>query len=118
MHNYKELKVWQKSIDLTVKVYQISMQFPDSERFNLTSQSRRCSVSVPSNIAEGAGRNTNGEFAHFLGIASSSSYELEIIFQTARRRFSFGKYESLLHGRKSEQMVCARFVGCFRCAES
>jgi four helix bundle protein len=85
MHNYKELKVWQKSIDLTVKTYKISMQFPDSERFNLTSQSRRCSVSVPSNIAEGAGRNTNGEFGHFLGIASGSSYELETQMIVAKR---------------------------------
>ena len=61
------------------------MQFPDSERFNLTSQSRRCSVSVPSNIAEEAGRNTNGEFAHFLGIAGGSSYELETQMIVAER---------------------------------
>jgi four helix bundle protein len=85
MHNYKELKVWQKSIDLTVNIYKISMHFPDSERFNLTSQSRRCSVSISSNIAEGAGRNSKGEFAHFLGIASGSSYELETQMIIAQR---------------------------------
>ena len=77
MHQFKELKVWQKSIDVTVKVYKISSQFPDSERFNLISQVRRSAVSIPSNIAEGAGRNTNGEFVQFLGISNGSSYELE-----------------------------------------
>jgi four helix bundle protein len=85
MHNYKELTVWQKSIDLTVKVYKLTVQFPDNERFNLTSQSRRCSVSVPSNIAEGAGRNSKNEFAHFLGISSGSSYELETQMIIAQR---------------------------------
>ena len=85
MHNYKELKVWQKSIDVTVKVYKISGQFPDSERFNLISQTRRSAVSIPSNIAEGAGRNTNGEFNHFLGISSGSSYELETQMIVAQR---------------------------------
>ena len=77
MHQFKELKVWQKSIDVSVKVYKISSQFPDSERFNLISQVRRSAVSIPSNIAEGAGRNTNGEFVQFLGISNGSSYELE-----------------------------------------
>jgi four helix bundle protein len=85
MHNYKELKVWQKSIDLTVKTYKLSVQFPDSERFNLISQVRRCSVSIPSNIAEGAGRNSKNEFAHFLGISSVSSYELETQMIVAQR---------------------------------
>ena len=85
MHNYKELKVWQKSIDVTVKVYKISSQFPDSERFNLISQTRRSTVSIPSNIAEGVGRNTNGEFNHFLGISSGSSFELETQMVVAQK---------------------------------
>ena len=77
MHNIKELKIWQKSIDLAVKVYEISSKFPTDERFGLVSQTRRCAVSVPSNISEGAGRNTKGEFRQFLGIANGSSYELQ-----------------------------------------
>lgn len=77
MHNIKELKVWQKSIDLAVKVYEISAKFPSDERFGLISQTRRCAVSIPSNISEGAGRNTKGEFKQFLGIANGSSYELQ-----------------------------------------
>jgi len=77
MHNIKELKIWQKAIDLAVKVYEISSKFPADERFGLVSQTRRCAVSVPSNISEGAGRNTKREFRQFLGIANGSSYELQ-----------------------------------------
>ncbi|MGB4773853.1 MAG: four helix bundle protein [Daejeonella sp.] len=77
MHNIKELKIWNKAIDLAVKIYSITTHFPNDERFGLISQTRRCAVSVPSNIAEGAGRNTKGEFKQFLAIANGSSYELQ-----------------------------------------
>jgi four helix bundle protein len=77
MHNYKELNVWKRSIKLTVEVYKLSKLFPSDEKFGLTSQIRKCSVSVPSNIAEGAGRRTDGEFVNFLGIAHGSICELE-----------------------------------------
>jgi four helix bundle protein len=77
MHNLKELKIWNKAIDLTVDVYKATANFPADERFGLTSQSRRSAVSIPSNIAEGAGRNSNKEFNNFLGIANGSSYELQ-----------------------------------------
>lgn len=77
MHNIKELKVWRKAIDLAVKVYEFSSKFPQEERFGLISQCRRCAVSISSNISEGAGRNTRGEFRQFLGIANGSSYELQ-----------------------------------------
>lgn len=77
MHNYKELNVWKRSIKLTVQVYKMSQKFPVEERFGLISQIRRCAVSVPSNIAEGAGRRTDGEFVNFLGIAHGSICELE-----------------------------------------
>ena len=76
MHNFQELLVWQRSMDITEKVYKISVDFPKEEKYGLTSQIRRSAVSIPSNIAEGAGRNTNGEFKNFLGIASGSSNEL------------------------------------------
>jgi four helix bundle protein len=77
MHNLKELKIWNKAIDLTVDVYKATANFPSDERFGLISQSRRSAVSIPSNIAEGAGRNSNKEFNNFLGIANGSSYELQ-----------------------------------------
>ncbi|MGJ8593411.1 MAG: four helix bundle protein [Aquaticitalea sp.] len=76
MHRFEELKIWQKAMDVTENCYRISANFPTEEKFNLTSQVRRSAVSIPSNIAEGAGRNSNGEFKQFLGIANGSSYEL------------------------------------------
>ena len=63
-------------MDIAVKTYLLSADFPKEEKFGLTSQIRRSAVSVPSNIAEGAGRNTKGEFKNFFGIASGSTYEL------------------------------------------
>lgn len=77
MHNIKELKIWNKAIDLAMKIYDLSAKFPSDERFGLISQIRRCAISIPSNISEGAGRNTKGEFKQFLGIANGSCYELQ-----------------------------------------
>ncbi len=76
MHRFEELKIWQKAMDITEKCYIASKNFPTEEKYGLTSQLRRSAVSIPSNISEGAGRNTNGEFKQFLGIANGSSYEL------------------------------------------
>lgn len=64
-------------MDLSYLIYGLTKEFPSDERFGLVSQMRRCSVSIASNIAEGAGRNTNGEFRQFLGIAQGSAFELE-----------------------------------------
>jgi four helix bundle protein len=77
MNRFKELKVWQKSVDIVVDVYRLTAKFPQNERFGLISQIQRAAVSIPSNIAEGAGRNNKGEFNQFLGIANGSSFELE-----------------------------------------
>ncbi len=77
MHRFKELEVWKRSVKLAKAIYHLTQGFPSSERFGLISQLNRCSVSIPSNIAEGAGRNTNGEFNQFLGISTGSLYELE-----------------------------------------
>lgn len=76
MHRFEELKIWQKAMNIAEKSYHISSNFPKEEKYNLTSQIRRSAISIPSNIAEGAGRNTNGEFKQFLGISNGSSFEL------------------------------------------
>ncbi len=77
MHNYKELTVWQRSVDLATAIYKSTSGFPRSELYGITSQIRRCAVSISSNIAEGAGRSTDRDFVRFLHIANGSSYELE-----------------------------------------
>lgn len=77
MNNYKELKVWKIAMELTMDVYAVAKKFPEDEKFGLKSQIQRSAVSVPSNIAEGAGRGSKKEFSNFLSISLSSSYELE-----------------------------------------
>ena len=77
MHDYKKLEVWQESVSLVTEIYLLTNNFPDKEKFGLISQINRSSVSIPSNIAEGAGRLSKNEFVQFLGYAIASSYELE-----------------------------------------
>lgn len=77
MHRYKELHVWKKAIDLAVEVYRITEKLPSEEKYGLISQMNKSAVSIPSNIAEGAGRNGKKEFDNFLGIALGSSFELD-----------------------------------------
>lgn len=77
MHRYKELKLWQKSIELVSEIYKLTATSLEHEKFNLTSLINRAAVSIPSNIAEGAGRNSDKEFLRFLAIAHGSTYELD-----------------------------------------
>jgi len=77
MHNLQDLKIWNKATDLAVAIYNATANYPSDEKFGLTSQIRRAAVSIPSNIAEGAGRNSKKDFCNFLGIANGSSYELQ-----------------------------------------
>jgi len=82
---HKRLKAWQLGMDIAVDVYKTSERFPAEERFGLTSQMRRSGVSVPSNVAEGAGRNTKKEFINFLHIAQGSLSELDTQLELSRR---------------------------------
>ncbi|MFV7236695.1 MULTISPECIES: four helix bundle protein [Flavobacterium] len=77
MNYFKELKVWQKAIELVTETYLKTTSFPKEEIYGLTSQIRRCAVSIPSNIAEGCGRKTNKDFSNFLGISLGSAFEFE-----------------------------------------
>ena len=79
MHNFKELKVWQKARRLVKEIYLILKSFPEDEKYGIVSQIKRASVSIPANIAEGTGRNTNNDFSRFLDIATGSSFELETL---------------------------------------
>ncbi|WP_145260745.1 four helix bundle protein [Calycomorphotria hydatis] len=77
MQDFHELQVWQKSHQLTLEVYRITKGFPPDERFGLTNQIRRSSVSIGSNIAEGCGRGSNADFNRFCQMAMGSACELE-----------------------------------------
>lgn len=77
LQTYKELKVWQKAIELVEYVYVITKDYPNGEKFGLVSQMRRASVSVPANIAEGYGRTHRGDYLRHLSISRGSLLELE-----------------------------------------
>lgn len=77
MHHYKELKVWQNARNLVKKVYLVLTEVDQGEKYGLISQIKRSVISIPSNIAEGAGRETNKDFSRFLDISLGSAFELE-----------------------------------------
>ena len=82
--DFRDLVVWQKAIELTVLIYKLTRGFPNEEQYGLTSQMRRASISIASNIAEGRGRLSPAEFRQFLGIAQGSMYELQTQMLVAR----------------------------------
>ena len=77
MRPHEKLDVWKKSVEMVTDVYEVTKVFPPDERFGLTSQIRRAGVSIPANIAEGAGRQSDKEFCRFIAIAQGSASELE-----------------------------------------
>ena len=104
INSYKDLIVWQRSMDLVVEIYKLTNNFPKSEIYGLMSQMRRCSVSIPSNIAEGKGRGKGSkkDYRHFLIIAYGSGTELETQIEIAKRLqfnkdLGFIKVDSLLN---------------------
>jgi len=96
MQDFKQLKVWQKSHALVLRIYSATTVFPDHERYGLTSQMRRAASSVPANIAEGCARGSRAEFCQFLHISAGSASELEYLLLLARdlRLFTEKQHEA------------------------
>ena len=84
IQSYRDLLVWQKSMALVTAIYAVTEKYPSSEQYGLTNQTRRSAVSVPSNIAEGYGRNSTSDYIRFLRIAGGSLYELQSQLEIAR----------------------------------
>ncbi|HEY1062977.1 MAG TPA: four helix bundle protein [Daejeonella sp.] len=84
MQNYKDLKVWVKSHEITLKIYSLTKGFPKEEIYSLTSQIRRSSSSIPANIAEGCGKNSNNDLGRFLNISLGSANETEYFLLLAK----------------------------------
>lgn len=112
--SFRDLTVWQKGIQLTVLVYQFTKSFPREEIYGLTSQLRRAAVSIPSNIAEGAGRLNSPEYRQFLGVARGSVFELLTQLQIAKE-LHFGALEDIeaIEGLSNEvgRMIFALISG-------
>ena len=84
VQSFRDLQVWQRAMQLSVAIYRLTQGFPREEIYGMSSQMRRSAVSVPSNIAEGYGRNGAGEYRHFLGIARGSNFELQTQLEIVR----------------------------------
>ena len=99
MRDFHNLLIWQRSHQLTLDVYKVSQSFPKEELFGLTSQIRRAISSIPTNIAEGCGRNSNKDFAHFLQIAigSASEVEYELLLAHDLQYINKDEYERLIN---------------------
>ncbi|MDB5256685.1 MAG: four helix bundle protein [Chitinophagaceae bacterium] len=97
MKPHQRLDAWKKGIEFTIRIYAVTEEFPKHEVFGLTAQLRRASVSIPNNIAEGAGRNTSKEFLHFLFISRGSLSEVDTLLIIARRLkyISIERYDEL-----------------------
>ena len=95
IHSYKDLVVWQKAVDLSVKIYDLTEKFPNEEKFGLVSQMRRAGVSIPSNIAEGRMRGTRKDFLSFLRISYGSGAELETQLEISKRLLKTGRLDYL-----------------------
>ena len=93
--SHKDLKVWQESMSLVILIYKVSEDFPKHEIYGLSSQIRRAAVSIPSNIAEGAGRNGENEFTRFLYIALGSLSEVETQLEISQRLGYINDIESI-----------------------
>ena len=85
VRSFRDLAVWQKSIQMAVTVYRLTKGFPKDETYGLSSQMKRAAVSIPSNIAEGHGRLNTPEYRQFLGIARGSNFELQTQIEIARK---------------------------------
>ncbi len=111
MHNFKELIIWQKARTLVKDVYVAVKSFPDDEKFGIISQVKRASVSIPANIAEGAGRNSDKDFGRFLDIANGSSYELEtlIIFSFDLEYLNKSEFDIIIDKIKEVQKMIYSF---------
>lgn len=108
-HNFRKLDIWKDSMTLVKEIYLFTETFPNSEKFNLCSQIQRCSISIPSNIAEGSGRGSEVEFIRFLKIAITSSYELETQVILAGDLFSI-KVNELLNRIQVIQLKIGGFI--------
>jgi four helix bundle protein len=84
LESYRDLIVWQRAIEMTLAIYRLTAEFPREEAYGLTSQLRRAGISVASNIAEGYGRGSKGEYRQFLGMARGSDLELQTQLVIAR----------------------------------
>ena len=112
VNTHRGLQIWQKSMALVTLIYKLTDAFPENEKFGLTSQIRRSSVSVPANIAEGFGRRSNGDFKRFLNIEMGSLFELqtEIEISVNLKLLSKDDFEMLYNQTREIERMMSSFI--------
>jgi four helix bundle protein len=112
MRNFKQLKIWQKGLEIAIQTFKLVSTFPREERFGLTSQITKAGVSIPSNIAEGSSRSSEKEYSRFVEISLGSAYELETQILIAEA-VNFGEHsvrDNLLCNIMEEQRMLVTFI--------
>lgn len=112
MKTYREMIAWQKSVEMVTNIYTISSKFPKEEIYGLTNQIRRAAVSVPSNIAEGFGRNSKNQFKHFLQISIASLFEMQTQLEIAKnlKLITEEEFENLFNASREIEAMLASFI--------
>ena len=112
MSNFRNLLVWQKSMSLTTKISNSTKKFPKEEIFGLTSQIRRCSISIPSNIAEGFGRDSNKEYLRFLNISIGSLFEMQTQLEIAKniQYLNEEEFNNLYENSREIERILVSFI--------
>ena len=106
MSNYKKLKVWEDAHQFTIDIYNITKTFPNNEQYGLTSQIRRSSSSIPTNIVEGCGQLDNGNLIRFLGIAKGSAFETEYQLLLSKDLKYINDNEYKILDKKIQSIIC------------
>ena len=112
MNTFREIKVWQKAMDLITKLYKCTKKFPQDELYGLTSQMRRCAVSIPSNIAEGFGRKSKQDFKRFLQISMGSLFELETQLEISKNLeyMEESQFNNLYNDLREIEIMLSSFI--------
>ncbi len=112
MKTFRDLLIWQKAMALVTNCYTISADFPNNEQFGLTSQIRRCSISIPSNISEGFGRETNKDYYRFLTISLGSLFEFQTQIEIAYnlKYISLEKFNNLYEDSRELERMLTSFM--------
>ncbi|MDP2981885.1 MAG: four helix bundle protein [Candidatus Latescibacter sp.] len=112
MKTFRDLLVWQKSIELVVEIYKVTKRFPNDECYGLTSQMRRCAVSIPSNMAEGYGRNSPNDFARFLQISTGSLFELQTQIEISHKLnyVTSNDFDALYESTREIERMLSSFI--------
>lgn len=116
MKTFRDLLIWKKAMEMIVNIYEVTKRFPDDEKYGLVSQIRRSSISIPSNIAEGYGRNSKGDFSRFLQISMGALFEVQTQLEIAIKLgyLKEEKYTELYEKSREIERMLSSFINSLK----